>query len=71
MYIDFSIPIPAKLPKILQNNIETLQQYYDENNWVAFDFFWEGVEGNIKSCVLAGKISRDDAIQLMHRYGIY
>lgn len=71
MYIDESIPLPSNLPKILVNDFAVLQEYYDNEDWISFDIYWEGVEATVKACHIAGTLTRKDALQIMHRYGIY
>ena len=71
MYIDENIPIPPNMPRMLQEDFAILQDYYDKGDWPHFDMYWEGVEGQIKSFHLTGRITKQEALQLMHRYGIY
>lgn len=70
MFIDESIPSPPHTPKILVEDFKVLKEYYDKGDWISFDMYLEGVETTIKSCHLAGKLSRSEALQLMRRYGI-
>ena len=70
MFIDPKIPIPANMPKSLLEDLEMLQKYYDDDDWSNYELLFDGVDGSIKSYHLLGRISREDAIQLFHRYGI-
>ena len=70
MFIDPKIPIPANMPKSLLEDLEMLQKYYDDDDWSNYELLFDGVDGSIKSYHLVGRISREDAIQLFHRYGI-
>ena len=70
MFIDPEIPIPANMPKSILEDLEMLQKYYDDDDWSNYELLFDGVDGSIKSYHLVGRISREDAMQLFHRYGI-
>ena len=70
MFIDPDISIPPNMPKLLLEDLKLLQKYYDDDDWLHYDLLFDAVEGSIKSYHLCGKISRADAVQLFHRYGI-
>ncbi len=69
MFIDFNIPIPKNLPQTLLDDLDELQKFYDNDDWCSFDLKLDGIECRIKNFVLSGRISRNDAIKLFHRYG--
>lgn len=69
LFIDFDIPIPDNLPQTLLDDLDELQDFYDKDDWCSFDLKLDGIECRIKNFVLSGRISRNDAIKLFHRYG--
>lgn len=69
IFIDESIPLPDNLPRPLLEDIEELHSFYDSGDWIMFDMKLEGIESSFKNYVLNGKISRDNAFKIFHRYG--
>ena len=70
LFIDPEIPIPDSTPKSLLEDLKMLHKYYDEDDWSNYELLFDSIEGSIKSYHLLGRISREDAVQLFHRYGI-
>jgi hypothetical protein len=70
LFIDPDIDIPPNMPKPLLEDLERLQKYYDADDWSNFELVFDSVDSRIKSYNLTGRISRKDAVQLFHRYGI-
>ena len=70
MFIDETIDLREDLPQGLQRDFAELKEYYDADDWLHFDIFFEAVEATVKAYYLAGKISREDLNRIFMKYGI-
>ena len=70
MFIDDAIDLRGDLPEGLQRDFAELREYYDADDWLHFDIFFEAVEASVKAYYLAGKISRADLDCIFRKYGI-
>lgn len=72
MFFDESIKIDTqKLPRILRNDYNLLQQYYHENRETEFILYVDSVEATIKACFIDGSITKQQQVDLFHVIGIY
>lgn len=70
--IDYNIEIDVeKLPKILKNIIQELEQYEKENDWVMYDGVSEGLEAGAKQCLIDRTISKNQFNLLLKKYRGY
>lgn len=60
-----------KLPKMLQNIIEQLEEYEREDKRIMYDGKFETLESMSKSFLLEGKITDEQYELLMRKYGGY
>lgn len=70
MYINENIVLREDLPKHLQEDFQTLQEYYDAGDWFNFDIYLEAFEATVKAYYISGKISAGDLDQIFERYCI-
>ena len=70
MFIDSTIELRKDLPDKLAKDFIVLQKYYEEDDWLNFDIYFEAVEATVKAHYLAGKISREDLNLIFKKYGI-
>ena len=70
MFIDDAIELREDLPDKLDRDFGVLQKYYDADDWLNFDIYFEAVEATVKAYYLAGKISKEDLNLIFKKYGI-
>lgn len=70
-FIDDTIDISQDdLPKLLREDVEDLQKFKDEGDWIRFDACLEGFETSIKSFLSVGRISKSLVKKLFDKYNI-
>ena len=70
MYIDPDIPLPESTPKILLEDFEKLQRYYDADDFSNYMLLQDGMESTIHNAYCMVTMSKADAVQLLHKMGI-
>lgn len=70
MYIDKTIELRTDLPNKLVEDLEILENYYADGDWLNFDTYFEAFEGTVKAHYIAGKIQLEDLNLIFEKYGI-
>lgn len=70
MYIDEKYEITGYLPGVLKRDIEEIEDFYKQDDWIGFDCALETLEATVKQCRISGRISQEQMNTIFKRYGL-
>lgn len=69
MYLDESIKLSNNLPQYVKDNTVKLEEYYREDNSLEWIRLMEEIDVDVRALAVSGKITEQEAYDVLRRYG--
>lgn len=69
MYLDESVKPSDNLPQSIKNSMQQLEEYYSENNSLEWIRLMEEIDIDVRALALNGRITEQEAYDVLKRYG--
>lgn len=69
MYLDESIKLSNNLPQYVKDNTVKLEEYYKEDNSLEWIRLMEEIDVDVRALAVSGKITEQEAYDVLRRYG--